>query len=501
MKPRPVAARAQIGAWSPPAIRPVLALVSSMLLALSALMLLPALAEVLTAGDEWHGFALCAGLTALAGVLLRRATAGSLDGGLSLRQAFLLTPLAWATVALFAALPMVFLRHDGLYGSFTHAVFEAVSGLTTTGATVLSGLDDAAVGLLLWRALLQWIGGIGIIATAIAILPALSVGGMQMFRTESSDRSDKVLPRARQISAAIGGIYLGLTVVWIVGYRIAGMGWFDALCHGLTTISTAGFSTRDASLAAFDLPLVHWWAVLGMIVGAMPFVLYVRLVNRDWTALRDSQARTLLWLLLAVVLVLAASLWLSGRYDAEAALRHAAVNVVSVVTTTGFASSDYTLWGNAATGLFFGLMFIGGCTGSTSGGIKIFRFEVMAAMLRVHMLRLIYPRGVFPRAYAGRPLTDEVVNSVVVFFSLYFICYGALTIALMGFGLDFLTSASGAVSALSNIGPGLGPQIGPVGHFGALPEGALWLLCFGMLLGRLDLFTVLVLFLPRFWRG
>jgi trk system potassium uptake protein TrkH len=501
VRPLAAAARARVGTWSPPGLRPVLALVSAMLMALSVLMLLPALAEVLTAGSDGGAFALCAALTAAAAAGLRRVTAGALDAGLSLRQAFLLTPLAWASVALFAALPMVFVRHEGLTGEPAHAVFEAVSGLTTTGATVLSGLDDAASGLLLWRALLQWVGGIGIIATAIAILPALSVGGMQMFRTESSDRSEKVLPRAKQISTAIGGVYLGLTVLWVIGYRAAGMGWFDALCHGLSTISTAGFSTRDASLAAFDAPLVHWWAVLGMLMGAMPFVLYVRLINRDWTAFHDSQARTLLWFLLAVVIVVAASLWLTGRYDLEPALRHAAVNVVSVVTTTGFASSDYTLWGNAATGLFFGLMFVGGCTGSTSGGMKIFRFEVMAAMLRVHMLRLIYPRGMFPRTYAGRPLNDDVVNSVVVFFCLYFMCYGALTIALMGFGLDFLTSASGAVSALSNVGPGLGQQIGPVGNYGGLPDGALWLLSFAMLLGRLDLFTVLVLFLPRFWRG
>lgn len=501
MRAQAAAARARIGSWSPPGVRPVLSLVSVMLLALSVLMLLPALAEALDRGSDFGAFALCSAATATAGEALRRATRGTLQGGLTLRQAFLLTPMAWVAVAAFAALPMVFVRHEGLYLSIPHAVFEAVSALTTTGATVLSGLDDAAAGLLLWRALLQWVGGIGIIATAIAILPALSVGGMQMFRTESSDRSEKVLPRARQIAAAIGAVYLGLTLLWILGYRIAGMGWFDALCHGLTTISTAGFSTKDASLAAFDAPAVHWWAVLGMIMGALPFVLYVRLLNRDWTALADSQVRTLLWFLLAVVLVVAASLWLSGRYDLEPALRHAAVNVVSIVTTTGYASSDYTLWGNAATGLFFGLMFVGGCTGSTAGGVKIFRYEVMAAMLRVHMLRLIYPRGMFPRAYAGRPLTDEVVNSVVVFFSLYFLCYGALTIALMGFGLDFLTSASGAVSALSNVGPGLGPQIGPVGHYGSLPEGALWLLAFGMLLGRLDLFTVLVLFLPRFWRG
>jgi trk system potassium uptake protein TrkH len=238
-----------------------------------------------------------------------------------------------------------------------------------------------------------------------------------------------------------------------------------------------------------------------MLSGGIPFVLYVRFLAGERRALWDRQVRTLLIFLLIVVVGLGSWLTFFGQQPLEAAFRHAAFNTVSVVTTTGYATTDYTVWGNAAIGVFFGLTFVGGCTGSTAGGIKIFRFEVMAIMLRSHFLRLLYPRGVFPRSYAGRALSDEVVGSVVVFFAVFFACYAAFTILLMAMDLDFITSASGAVTALANVGPGLGNIIGPAGNFSTLPGGAKWLLAFGMLLGRLELFTVLMLFLPRFWRG
>jgi trk system potassium uptake protein TrkH len=488
-------------AWSPPGLRPVLHLVAGMLLALSALMLLPAAVDAAVANPDWQVFAMSSVATLAAGGMLFRATRCRLTGGLTLRQAFVLTPLSWAAMSAFAAVPFFLSGHDGLAGNYTNAFFEAVSGLTTTGATVVTGLDHAPPGILLWRALLQWVGGIGIIATAVAILPTLGVGGMQLFRTESSDRSEKVMPRVRQIALAIGAIYLGLTVIWALAYLLAGMTAFDAVAHALTTIATGGYSTSDASMGNWDSPAIHWVATVGMVAGAVPFVLYVRMLRGERDSLRDSQVRTLLAFLAVTVAALALWLVASGRYGPEEALRHAAFNVVSVVTTTGYATTDYSLWGNAAVGLFFGLLFVGGCTGSTSGGMKIFRFQVMAALLRVQFLRLVFPRGVFPRLYAGRPLPDEILGSVVVYFSLYFICYGALTIALMAFDLDFLTSASAAVATLSNVGPGLGETIGPAGNFAGLPAEAKWLLSFAMLLGRLELFTVLVLFMPRFWRG
>jgi trk system potassium uptake protein TrkH len=493
--------RAIIGAWSPPALRPVLYLIGGMLLPLAVMMLIPAAVDAAVANPDWQAFVISSVATGLCGGIVFYLARSRLSGGLTLRQAFVLTPLAWLTVALFGSLPLTLSNYGPLRDSYANAFFEAMSGLTTTGSTVIVGLEGAPPGILLWRALLQWMGGIGIIATAIAILPALGVGGMQLFRTESSDRSEKVMPRARQIAGAIGAVYLGLTIVCGGAYWLAGMSSFDAVAHALTTIATGGYSTSDGSLGNWDGAAIHWIAVVGMILGAIPFVLYVRLLRGDAALLRSSQVRTLLGFLVVIIAIVTGGLVVSGQYDVADAARHAAFNVVSVVTTTGYATTDYGLWGNAAVGLFFGLTFIGGCTGSTSGGMKIFRFEVMAAMLRTHFRQLVFPRGVFTRTYAGRVLTDDVVSSVVVFFSLYFICYSALTIALMAFDNDFLTSASAAVTSLSNVGPGLGDIIGPAGNFSTLADGAKWLLSFGMLLGRLELFTVLILFVPRFWRG
>jgi trk system potassium uptake protein TrkH len=495
---RPSAAAA--GAWSPPHLRPILHLVGGMLVALSATMLLPVAADLVVGNPDWKAFALSSVVTFAAGAGLYFAFRCRLTAGLTLRQAFVLTPVAWTAIALFGALPLYLSDYAQLRDSFTNAFFESMSGLTTTGATVIVGLETAPPGVLLWRGLLQWLGGFGIIGMAIAILPALGVGGMQLFRTESSDRSEKVMPRAREITAALSLVYLGLTTLCGILYWLAGMTPFEALVHGLTTVATGGFSTSDSSMGNFG-PAVHWIAIVFMLSGAIPFVLYVRLLRGEQDTLRDRQVRTFLVGLAAVSAGLALWLVLSGRYGIEEALRHAAFNVVSVVTTTGYATTDYSLWGNVAIGIFFGLIFVGGCTGSTSGGIKVFRFEVMTILLRAQLMRLIHPRGVFQKTYAGRALPDDVIGSVVAFLAFFIICYSALTIALMAFDLDFLTSASAAASALANVGPGLGPVIGPAGNFSTIPDGAKWLLAFGMLLGRLELFTVLVLFVPGFWRG
>ncbi|MBL0404046.1 TrkH family potassium uptake protein [Microvirga aerilata] len=489
------------GAWSPPYLRPVFHLTGRMLLALAVAMLLPAGADALTGDPDWRAFLIGSGITFACAAALTRATRCRLSGGLTLRQAFLLTPVAWTTIALFGAIPLYISDYAQLRDHFTNALFESVSGLTTTGATVIVGLDDAPKGILLWRALLQWLGGIGIIGVAISILPALGVGGMQLFRTESSDRSEKVMPRVREIATGIVLIYMALTVACALAYWLVAMTPFDAIAHALTTVSTAGFSTSDASMARWNNAALHWIATLFMLSGAVPFVLYLRLFQGQRDALRDSQVQFLAILLAALIVAVAAWLILAAGHGFADALRLAAFNVVSVVTTTGYATANYTLWGNLMVGLFFGLMFVGGCTGSTTGGMKIFRFQVMVRMLQSQFLRLLYPRGVFPRVYAGRLLPDDVIGSVVVFFSLYFICYSALTLALMAFDLDFLTSASAAVAALSNVGPGLGPIIGPAGNFATLPDASKWLLCFGMLLGRLELFTVLILLFPQFWRG
>jgi trk system potassium uptake protein TrkH len=489
-----------LSSWAPPRLRPVVYIVGGMLIALGIAMLLPAAADAVAGHPDWKAFLVSSAITLGAGAMLFYATRCRLAGGLTLRQAFVLTPFAWMTVALFAALPLYISDYAQLRDKFTNAFFEAMSGLTTTGATVIVGLDQAPPGILLWRALLQWMGGIGIIATAIAILPVLGVGGMQLFRTESSDRSEKVMPRVREIATAIVLSYITLTAICGVAYWVTVMTPFEALTHALTTVATGGFSTSDKSLGNWNSAAVDWIAIIFMISGALPFVLYVRLLQRQKDTLRNSQVRTFVTFLLVVTVAIATWLAISGRYSFADSLRHAAFHVVSIVTTAGFATTDYTLWGNFAVGVFFGLTFVGGCTGSTSGGMKIFRFEVVLVLLRSQFRHLLYPRGVFPRVYAGRLLTDEVIGSVVVFFALYFLCYSVLTIALMALDLDFLTSASAAATAISNVGPGLGPIIGPAGNFSTLPDAAKWLLAFGMLLGRLELFTVLILFFPQFWR-
>lgn len=484
-----------------PGVAPVVHLVGMVLIATAFMMLFPMLVDLYYGDSDWRAFCIASALSAIIGAVMTFSTRGALKSGLTLRQAFILTPMSWFSVALVSALPFYLSSYGIVSFSFADAFFEAVSGITTTGATVLSGLDSAPPGMLLWRGLLQWMGGIGIIASAITILPALGIGGMQLFRTESSDRSDKALPQIRQITTTIIGIYLGLTVIAILTYWLLGMRLFDAVVHGLTSISTGGYSTSDASFGGWEANGIQWFAVLFMLVGSMPFVLFVRAFAGEFRALFDRQVVTLLGFLAVVIGGLGSWLALTGQYGVEAAFRHAAFNVVSVISTTGYASADYSVWGNAAIGLFFGLTFIGGCTGSTSGGIKIFRFEVMAIMLRTHFMRLLYPRGVFPRAYGQRRLDEEVVGSVVAFFAVFFCCYALLSILLMAVGLDFLTSLSGAATALSNVGPGLGDVIGPVGNFGPLPDSAKWLLSFGMMLGRLELFTILILFVPRFWRG
>ncbi|RMX08864.1 TrkH family potassium uptake protein [Corticibacter populi] len=470
------------------------------LLATSGMMLLPMLVDLYYGNRDWCAYAFSATLSAAIGSTLVRNRRKSLRAGLTLRQAFMLTPLSWFSVAAVSATPFFLADYGSVSGNLANAFFESVSGITTTGATVISGLEGAPPGMLLWRALLQWMGGIGIIATAIAILPALGIGGMQLFRTESSDRSEKAMPRVRQITLVICSVYLGLTVFAALVYWLAGMKPFDAVAHALTSVATGGYSTSDGSFGTWEANGIQWFATAFMLAGSIPFVLYVRFVAGDRRAFWDRQVRSLLMFLALVILLLGSWLALSGQYALEPAFRHAAFNVVSVVSTTGYATVDYTLWGNAAVAVFFGLTFIGGCTGSTSGGIKIFRFEVMAVMLKAHFLRLIYPNGVFPRTYGNRRLDDDVVGSVVAFLTVFFLCYFVLTVLLMALGLDFLTSASGAATALANVGPGLGEIIGPAGNFSSLPDGAKWLLSIGMMLGRLELFTVLILFVPRFWR-
>ncbi len=478
--------------------RPVLFIAGVLLTILSVAMLLPAIADAATAHADWQVFLASSGLTLFIGVSLMLTTGGR-EMRLGIREAFVLTALSWLAITTFAALPFV-LSDLGL--SYTDAFFEAMSGVTTTGATVIVGLERAPPGILLWRALLQWLGGIGIIVMAVAILPMLQVGGMQLFRTESSDRSEKVLPRAAQLANAVGSIYLALTLICAAAYWAAGMPGFDAIAHAMTTIATGGFSTRDASIGHFDNAAVDWIAVVFMIIGSLPFVLYLQVVRGRPSALwRDSQVQWFLAAVISVVVIVA--LLLRPQIDATFghAIRLSAVNTISILTGTGYVTAAFDTWGAFAGVIFFLVMFVGGCAGSTTCGIKIFRFQVLAATAGSQIKRLLSPNGVFIPYYNHRPIEQDVALSVLSFFFFYVLVFVALTVLLGVLGLDFITALSGAASAISNVGPGLGPEIGPAGNYMALPAAAKWVMAAGMLLGRLELFTILVMFAPAFWRA
>ena len=373
--------------------------------------------------------------------------------------------------------------------------------VTTTGATVISGLDHAPPGILLWRALLQWLGGIGIIVMAITVLPLLRVGGMQLFRMETSGSSDeKALPRVTQIATTIFAIYVVLTLICATALYAAGMTVFDAIAHAMTTISTAGFSTSDSSIGHFDSAAVDYIVVLFMLIGGMPFLLYFWILQgMPDRFLRDSQVHWFLGIIACATLVMTAWQLFNHETPPLTALRYAAFNVTSVMTGTGYATTDFGAWGGGAVTIFFFLMFVGGCAGSTSCGIKVFRLQIVFEMTRVRLRSLWQPHGVFLPRYNGQTLTDSAIAAVMSFIVLFAICFAAFTFALSLLGLDVVTAASGAATALANVGPGLGPTIGPAGTFASLPDAAKWLLSGAMLLGRLELLTVLVLFTRRFW--
>ena len=478
--------------------RPIFLIVGMLLATLALTMLVPAAVDAFAGHADWQVFAMSAGVTLFVGVAMA-LTCRAGDMQLSIHQAFAMTTLSWLLLATFATIPFVF---SELRLSFTDAFFEAMSGFTTTGSTVIVGLDKAPPGILVWRSLLQWLGGLGIIVIAIAVLPMLRVGGMQLFRMESSDRSEKALPRAAQIASAIGIIYVVLTGIIAIAYWLAGMSGFDAINHTMTTIATGGYSTHDNSIGHFDNVKIEMIAIVGMLAGSLPLVLYLRTIQgKPLAVLSDGQVQWYLSIIAMVVVSTAAWLWLQSGVHPLTALRQAAFNIVSIITTTGYATADYNLWGTFVIPLFFFIIFIGGCSGSTAGGIKIFRIQVLYAAARMQLRRLAHPHGVFIPHYNRRPISEDVIVSVLSFFFMWFFIFAVLSLGLGLLGLDFLTAVSAAATAIANVGPALGPIAGPAGNFSSFPDAAKWLLAAGMLVGRLELFTVMVMFSRSFWRG
>ncbi len=478
--------------------RPIFFVVGLLLTTLAVAMCAPLVLDLANGHGEWRVFAGSAALTAFIGVIMILTTRSPIRR-MNIRQAFILTTGSWLVLTMFSALPFVFSELDL---SYTDAFFEAMSGITTTGSTVITGLDNAPGGILLWRALLQWLGGIGIIVMAIAILPVLKIGGMQLFRMESSDHSEKVMPRVTQVASGIGFVYLVLTGICALALWAVGFDGFDAIAHAMTTIATGGFSTSDASIGGFDNAAAEMIVTFFMIIGGLPFVLYLKAVRGQPGALfRDSQVRCFIVVIVFCIVVLGIWHHFATGAPLGQSYREVAFNVVSVITGTGYSSADYGGWGAFAIGMFFFLMFIGGCAGSTTCGIKIFRFQVLYATAEAQIHRLVQPHGVFVPHFNKQPITEEIAGSVMGFFFLFVITFAAIALALGAIGLDFLTAVSGAATAICNVGPALGDIIGPVGNFSTLPDSAKWVLSAGMLLGRLELFTVMVMLAPSFWRG
>ncbi|NCT41163.1 MAG: TrkH family potassium uptake protein [Alphaproteobacteria bacterium] len=478
-------------------LRPILYVNGLLISILVISMFLPMLADLYFGNPDWKVFLLCIVITAFFGGSLILSNA-SLAHKISVKQAFILISSVWLSLSLISALPF---KLSAMDLSFTDSFFEAMSGITTTGSTVITGLDTAPPGILLWRAILQWLGGIGIIIMAMSVLPFLNVGGMQIFRTELSE-SEKVLPRTAQLASSIGLIYLFLTLMCIIAYMMSGMQTFDALAHALTTISTGGFSTYDSSFAHYENMSTEIVAIIFMVAGGLPFVLYLKAAQGNIRPMfTDTQVQGFIGMLIASITATSIYLVINNIMTPGDAVLHSAFNIISLVTGTGFANYDYGQWGGFVVALFFMLMVVGGCAGSTSCGIKIFRFQVFYAVAKVQVQKLIYPNGVFIANYNGRPIASDVPMSVMSFLFLYALSFAMLAIALSFVGLDFITAMSGAVTSISNVGPGLGEIIGPSGTFQSLPDSAKWILSFGMLIGRLEIFTVLVMLSPHFWKS
>jgi trk system potassium uptake protein TrkH len=480
---------------------PVLRVLGGLLLAFAGAMLIPLLYEFEPLSAPGSLFLMSMMATAFVGGALMAIAPKTAAIELNLRQGFLVTALSWLILPAFGGLPLM-----GIGLSPTDAYFEAVSGLTTTGSTVMNGLDQMARPILLWRSVMQAFGAVGIIVVGIIMMPFLRVGGMQLFQTESSDRSEKIVSRSFDLSLWIIGIYLAFMFVCAFAFAAAGMGWFDAFNHAITAIGTGGFSTYDASFGHFasyrNADALLWIAIIAMLAGSMPFVAYIRIAKGNPGALfSDIQVRAFLLFLTAAVMLVTLTRVFSDNVNFANAFKHAVFNVVSVVSTTGFASEDYQSWGAFAVSAFFVLTFVGGCSGSTAGGIKIYRLQILWRLALAHLSKMVSPNRVHVVRYGERKVESDVAYSILAFLVVLLFTVTASTIALAWLGLDFVTALTSSAQAVSNVGPGLGAIVGPVGNYSSLPDAAKWILSFAMIVGRLEYFTIFVLLVPAFWRA
>jgi trk system potassium uptake protein TrkH len=473
-------------------------IIGNLLIILGVFMLLPYWVQILYE-ESSHSFLSSSFITILIGALFVLANLQE-EYRLNLKQTFLFSTFAWISIAGFGALPFILSDIDF---SISDSFFESMSGITTTGSTVVANLDSSPKSILMWRAIMQWLGGVGIIVMAITVLPLLKVGGMQLFKIESSDKPEKILPRTSQIAFIIITTYLVLTFCCAFFYKILGMSLFDSIAHAMTTIATGGFSTHNDSIGYFNNSNIEIIATIFIILGSIPFITYLKFIKGNRKIFfQDIQIKGLIYLFLLSTLIMFVYLFFNNNSILIIEkIRIASFNVVSILSGTGYVTNDFSLWGKFPLIFFLFLMFIGGCAGSTACGIKIFRFQLLFLFLNNQVKKIIYPNNVFILKYNNQKITDNYMNSVIIFVFAYLFAFILTAMLLSITGLDFLSAISGAATSISNVGPGLGEMIGPNGNFKSIPEISKWILSFGMLLGRLELFAVLILFFPSFWRN
>ena len=473
-------------------------MIGILLVVLGFSMLVPYTIQIIY-NENSHSFVASSFVTIFIGILFILANLEK-DFKLNLRQTFLFSTLAWLMVAIFGSLPFLLSPKEF---TFSEAFFESMSGITTTGATIIADLDGSPKSILLWRAIMQWLGGIGIVVMAITILPLLKVGGMQLFKMEGPDSTEKILPRTFEVAAIIISTYLVLTFLCGLFYWLFGMSIFDSSSHAMTTIATGGFSTHNDSIGFFKNSNIEIIASVFIVLGSIPFISYLKFVQGNKkNFFQDAQIKGLIQIIVISVLIMFLYLLFIG-YESNILdkIRISSFNVISILSGTGYVTDDFGLWGKFSLIFFLFLMFIGGCAGSTACGIKIFRLQMLLIFLKNQVKKLIYPNSIIISKYNNQKISDNFINSVIVFIFSFLFIFLIIAMLLSISGLDFLTSISGAASAISNVGPGLGDMIGPNGNYKAIPDLSKWILSIGMLLGRLELFAVLVLFFPSFWRN
>ncbi len=473
-------------------------LIGILLIVLGASMLAPyALQIILDEGN--HSFLSASFVTIFIGILFILANLEK-EFKLNLRQTFLFSSLAWIMVAIFGSLPFLLSTQNF---SFSEAFFESMSGITTTGATIISDLDNSPKSILLWRAIMQWLGGIGIVVMAITILPLLKVGGMQLFKMEGPDSTEKILPRTIEVAAIIISTYIVLTFICGFFYWTFGMTIFDSVSHAMTTIATGGFSTHNDSIGYFKNSNIEIIASIFIILGSIPFISYLKFAQGNRKIFfKDVQIRGLIYLLsISIIVMFFYLLLIDYENNLIDNVRISSFNVISILSGTGYVTDDFGLWGKFSLIFFLILMFIGGCAGSTACGIKIFRLQMLLIFLKNQIKKIISPNSVIITKYNNQKIPESFINSVIIFIFTFLFIFFIIAMLLSISGLDFITSISGAASAISNVGPGLGDIIGPNGNYKNIPDISKWILSAGMLLGRLELFAVLVLFFPSFWRN